>query len=290
MQESNVRSARRWSEALILSFDLETTGPEPRSDRIVQFGAAYFDRGRYQRRHELLINPEIPIPKEASKVHFVTDDRVQGAPRLEDFIPKWDQHLNGLPVYGGRAPLICGYNILSFDIPLLRAQLKRIGAADQLGNRPLLDLFVFARWFWRSSSNKLTDLCERFQIQITDAHQASADARGCGELLFRLIESRIIPDEIDEAMRLQAHYKARLDEESARYHYWLYGDRQSGELFLGAGKHRGTPLAATPISYIDRVLSFSDLHEGARSTFEAERTRRAASAPALRASWFENTK
>ena len=276
---------QRWSEALVLSFDLETTGTSPEDDRIVQLGAAYFDRGRYQRRHEVLINPEIPIPVEASRVHHVTDARVQGAPRLGEFLPRWDEHLQGLTTYGKRAPLICGYNLLAFDIPLLRNELRRLQIADQLGDRPILDLFIFAKWFWRNRSTKLTDLCAQFQIEIPNAHQASADARGCGELLFRLIESKVIPDDIEKSLALQRDYQRILEEELEAYHYWLYGDRDSGELFVGAGKHRGVPLAAAPVSYLEWLLRLDDLREGARQAVEAERRRRREGGPPLRALW-----
>ena len=76
-------------DALLMCFDLETTGVNTQEDRVVQLGVSYFHQGRSLNKHQQLINPGVPIPPGASAVHKITDERVQGAPRLADLLPEF---------------------------------------------------------------------------------------------------------------------------------------------------------------------------------------------------------
>ena len=58
-------------DALIMSFDLETTGVNPQEARIVQIGVSYFYQGAPLQRRQELVNPLIPIPQGASDVHHI---------------------------------------------------------------------------------------------------------------------------------------------------------------------------------------------------------------------------
>src|SRR5262245_47812909 len=62
--------------------DTETTGRDPaRGDRVIEIAVVHFDQGKVAARHELLVDPGIPIPAEASAVHGISDADVKGKPR-----------------------------------------------------------------------------------------------------------------------------------------------------------------------------------------------------------------
>ena len=101
-------------------FDLETTGLNTEEDRIVQFGTATFRNGALLRIDDVLINPCTPIPMEASNVHGIYDSDVEDAPTfglVGDTVAQ--------TVSQSEEQVLCGYNALRFDVPLLNAEFER---------------------------------------------------------------------------------------------------------------------------------------------------------------------
>ena len=102
---------------LVLVFDTETTGVDVNEDRIVQLGAAYYqDGGRLGPPRSMLVNPGMPIPSGASKVHGILDEHVANEPSWQVVGDRFAHHLANGP-QGGAAPLLCGYNAVSYDTP-----------------------------------------------------------------------------------------------------------------------------------------------------------------------------
>lgn len=125
-------------------FDTETTGTKIFRDKIVQIGAIRLKGGKSVKDesgvYNKLINPEMPIPEEASAVNGITDEMVQNAPTidevLDDFLGKFMNKQNGI---------IVTWNGVKFDIPLL--------------NRNIREHNIFAS----------TDLKEKQQYKVIDA-------------------------------------------------------------------------------------------------------------------------
>ena len=63
-----------------VSFDVETTGLSPISDRIVEIGATIFQNGIVQRVFSSLVNPGISISQSASAVNHITNSMLNSAP------------------------------------------------------------------------------------------------------------------------------------------------------------------------------------------------------------------
>src|SRR5580693_6024757 len=99
--------------------DLETTGTTPEVDRILELAwMAVHPDGRVK-RYRTLVNPEMPIPEEASAVHGIRDADVKDAPKFREIAPEiarfllhWD---------------IAGYNVRRFDLKLLAIEFGRCG-------------------------------------------------------------------------------------------------------------------------------------------------------------------
>ena len=269
---------RRISEEVVLVFDTETTGLDAATERVVQLGAAYW-RGAEQlgSPRGMLVDPGMPIPPEASAVHGVSDDAVEGAPPFAVVGARFVRHLTGdagdaAPApstadgtaAGAAPPLLCGYNALEYDVPLLNAEFARHGLGHRIATDSVLDPLVWLRYHRRHwPSLKLGAVAARFDHALTNAHSASADAAATGAVLCGLVAEGIIPDDVDAALSEQARLRALLRAETDRYGYTLYEDRHDGALRLGFGKHGGARLAEVAPDYLRHVLGFDGLPEAA---------------------------
>lgn len=245
-----------------LVFDAETTGTDPQSDRIVELGAAYVDGPRIT-RYRRRCHPGVPIPPEASAIHHIRDEHVQGEPPFAEIAERF---LGLLADKGGR---LCGYNVLAFDGPLLNAELHRAGRRERLDARAILDVIVFVRWHLRHLRTRdLGAVCLHHGIDLTEAHSAAADAQATGQLLQVLCARGHVPADWDAALIEQARLVVLLDEEWTRWSYWLYRDRRNGSLRLGCGKHCGRLLSDVDPGYLTYCLDkIADLPEEVRALF-----------------------
>ncbi len=247
------------SEALVLSVDTETTGTDPRTDRVVELGGVYL-RGRERLGPPLraLVHPGIYIPAGATNVHGIRNEDVEGAPPWPVIAEKFKQHLDLQPV-------VTGYNLRGFDVPLINAENKRHGL-DWLMPR-VLDTFVFAWWGHRElRSRKLGLVCEHYGIGLPadQAHTADADSLACGWLLMGMIEVGLVPDDVERAFTRQQELVDQFEAEQGRFGRYLYPDRDTAELRLGLGKHTGIPLAEAEEEYLVYLLGRPDLPDEAK--------------------------
>lgn len=254
----------------LLVLDTESTGIDPAADRIVELAAVYFVDRAYTSHRQMLIDPGVPIPAEASAIHKIGDEQVRGKPRFADVAENFLRHVDGV-AEGGAPPILVGYNAIAYDIPLLNAELARAGVARELEVEHVVDPVVFVRYRLRHlRSRKLGDVCSQYGVRLDSAHRAAADARATGELLLRLVEAGVMPDDVDEALRLQRAHLQVLDAEWEEFGYWLYRDRDDGELRVGAGKHCGARVTEVDPSYFRYLLkTVTDMSEPVRKVFEA---------------------
>lgn len=226
------------TDSIIVSFDLETTGTDVETARIVQIGVASRYKHLEHARWCACVNPHEKIPKQASEVHGITDEHVAGA---DDFAVVADAFLNAMERDRGDGSLqvITGYNILHYDLPLVAAEFHRLTPTDHLyGRLPVwgpdraegwqyvIDPVVWLRWFKRAMhARKLSDACRHYNIETGVAHTADADALSALQLLLAMVEEGIIPDDVELACRLQAQMVSLLDAERERFAHYLYATR-----------------------------------------------------------------
>ena len=95
----------------ICFFDLETTGTNPGKDRIVEIAVLKLDTNNQKKEMVWRVNPECPIPEEASSVHGITDEMVKDQPTFKHYSKEIYNFIEGCD--------LGGYNIDKFDLPLL---------------------------------------------------------------------------------------------------------------------------------------------------------------------------
>jgi DNA polymerase-3 subunit epsilon len=241
----------RWHTASLLVFDTESTGTNPKTARIIEVGGALFEGGpghvtRFTRR----LQPGEPIPPEATQVHGITDEDVANEPRFEEVAHHIAARLLG-------AEYLAGYNACAYDVPLINAEFERAGQDKYpIAAASVIDVCLFVRWGLRHlRERKLSAVCAHFEIPLYAAHSAAADAEATGRLLYRLADEGLLPATPESALQAQRTIAPFLDEEFARFSYWLYQDRgNAGLLRLGCGKHCGRPLDEIDPAYLSFLL------------------------------------
>jgi DNA polymerase-3 subunit epsilon len=214
----------------IIFFDVETTGLDPRSDRIVELAAVkvWPDGSREPEEKCRRFNPLVPIPKDATAVHGITDEDVKD----EQPFAKYARGEGGIASFFAGCDL-AGFNILGFDIPILAAELERAGEKLDLGDVSVVDAFkVFTSHEPRHLSAAVRFYCGR---EHEDAHTALGDVRATIDVIDAQLERYDdlpgTPEEIDRSMRdpdaVDRAGKLR----------WV-----DGEVVVAFGRHKGRGL------------------------------------------------
>jgi DNA polymerase-3 subunit epsilon len=203
-------AAVEWANASIAVIDFETTGLDSENDRVLEMGIVLFENGELQDRKNWLIDPGIPVPEEARKIHGISDEDLANAPRFDEIFPE----VVGL--LSGRLPV--AYNA-GFDKKFLLAEFARYQRALDVpvpaALRPevvWIDPLVWVRELHKyEKGKKLTDVCERMGIDIGQAHRAADDATATGWVLLRLAKD--MPSTYGELIRIQSQYEAQQEAE-----------------------------------------------------------------------------
>lgn len=164
----------------VLGFDLETTGFNPRKDRVVQFALVGSDSDGSHINLQSLVDPGCKIPRASSNVHGIMDDDVRGAGGFEEHLDSISKLIDGA--------VIVGHNVIAFDWRFVEMECIRIGREPP---KPLafIDTLVVARSFGVPGRHKLGILCDRFGIRLERSHRADADAGATLLLLWKLMKA-----------------------------------------------------------------------------------------------------
>lgn len=152
----------------IIFFDVESSGVDVVKDRIIQLAAlkvnAITDTGEEK---QVLINPGIAIPKEATECHGITDDMVKDKPKFSQYAKSLFDFFNGSDY--------AGFNIIGFDVPILSEEFARCGIEWPAKDTLFFDAFhVFREKEKRDLTNAVKFYCN---CDHTEAHNAMADVK-----------------------------------------------------------------------------------------------------------------
>ncbi|MDE3125734.1 MAG: 3'-5' exonuclease [Bacteroidota bacterium] len=209
----------------IAFIDLETTGVNISTDRIVEIAIVKISTDGSKQVKRKLINPEIPIPKAASDVHGITDEMVKDAPTFK-------QIANEIKQFIGNADL-CGYNSNRFDIPMLIEEFSRAGLDFSIEGRKFIDVQkIFHLKEQRTLSAAYKFYCNK---QLEGAHGAEADAMATWEILEAQVER--YPDIGKTAEEL-----VKFSGEDDMVDFARRFIKVNGVEVFNFGKHKGKPI------------------------------------------------
>ena len=155
-------------------FDLETTGTDIASDRIVEISVVKVMPDGEQIVRTRRINPEMPIPAEATAVHHISDEDVRNEPTFRQVAKSLRDFVQGCD--------FCGFNSNRFDLPLLAEEFMRVGVD--------VDFFKKAKYvdvqnIFHKKEERTLVAAYRFYCgkELEAAHSANADTMATYEVL-----------------------------------------------------------------------------------------------------------
>lgn len=158
-------------------FDLETTGVNVASDRIVELSILKVMPDGSEEIKTMRINPGKPIPLESSLIHGIYDEDVQQAPVFKQVGEELARFLDDCD--------LAGYNSNKFDIPVLVEEFLRAGIEFDIDNRRFVDVQnIFHQMEQRTLRAAYRFYCDK---TIENAHSAEADIRATYEVLLAQI-------------------------------------------------------------------------------------------------------
>ena len=157
----------------IVFFDLETTGINVASDRIVEISWLKIMPSGEESDFTQLVNPTIPIDPKAIAIHGITDEDVKDKPTFKDIGRSLAKDLEGCD--------LAGYNSNRFDIPLLAEEFLRADIDFDMSKRKFVDVqVIFHKMEQRTLIAALKFYCQK---DLEDAHSAQADTLATYEIL-----------------------------------------------------------------------------------------------------------
>jgi len=157
----------------LVFFDLETTGINIASDRIVEISYLKIYPDQREEVKTILVNPGRPIPPDVTALHGISDDDVKDAPLFHEVAQTLANTFEGCD--------FAGYNLHKFDLPLLAEEFIRANIDFDLKRRKLIDvMLIFYKKEPRTLSGAYKFYCNK---ELSGAHSAEVDTRATYEVL-----------------------------------------------------------------------------------------------------------
>ena len=182
----------------IVFFDLETTGINITSDRIVEIAIIKVHPNGKEEEKSMRINPTIPIPKESSKIHKIYDEDIKDAPTFKEVAKEIATFIEGCD--------LAGFNSNRFDIPLLAEEFIRADVDIDMHKRRMIDVqTIFHKMEQRTLVAAYKFYCNE---SLENAHAAMADTKATYEVLkAQLDKYEDLENDMDFLNKFSTHHK-----------------------------------------------------------------------------------
>jgi len=207
----------------LIFFDLETTGTNIASDRIVEISYLKIFPDQREEVKTYRVNPGIPIPDSVTAIHGISNDDVKDAPVFKEIAKTLANTFEGCD--------FAGYNSNKFDLPLLAEEFLRANVDFDLKKRKFIDVqVIFYKKEQRTLSAAYQFYCNK---ELINAHSAETDTRATYEVLQAQLD--MYPDlfnDVDKLSEFSAH--SRSVDFAGRI---VYNDKD--EEIFNFGKYKG---------------------------------------------------
>ncbi|MGW7710918.1 exonuclease domain-containing protein [Streptomyces sp. NPDC054771] len=210
-----------WHRTPLAGFDLETTGTDPETSRIVTGCVVRYGGGQPTRARSWIVDPGVDIPAEATAVHGWTSEaaRSAGRPAAEAV----EEITSALATVAGRGWPLVIMNA-QYDLTLLDREARRHGVVPLVDRVTpyVIDPRVLdkAADRYRRGGRTLTDLCRHYVVKLDEAHTAEADAVAACAVAWKIANrhQRLARLELGELHERQARW-AREQAEGLRDYF-----------------------------------------------------------------------
>ncbi|RED48414.1 3'-5' exonuclease [Seonamhaeicola aphaedonensis] len=207
----------------ICFFDLETTGVNITTDKIVEISVLKVYPNGKEERKTWRVNPEIPIPKEVTAIHGIADEDVADKPTFKELAKEVYNMIKDSD--------LGGFNSNRFDIPLLAEEMLRAEVDFDMKSRQAIDVqTIFHKMEQRTLSAAYKFYCDK---NLDDAHSAEADTNATYEVLKAQIAKY---DELENNTKFLAEFSSR--KKFADFAGFIVYNKKGEECF-SFGKHKG---------------------------------------------------
>jgi len=207
----------------LVFFDLETTGINIATDRIVEISILKIFPNGTQESKTWLVNPEIEISEQAIAVHGITNEKVVNEPTFKELAEKINEMIADAD--------LAGFNSNRFDIPLLAEELLRVGIDFDMENRKAVDVqVIFHKKEQRTLSAGYKFYCGK---DLEDAHSAEADTMATYEILKAQLDKY---DDIENSVEVLSEFSSHT--KRADFAGFILFDDNEQEIF-SFGKYKG---------------------------------------------------
>lgn len=225
----------------LVSIDVETTGTNPLTDRIVEVGLVQLALDGTRSEMRWLVNPGCPIPPDATAVHGITDEAVAHAPPFVDIATELAAALFGVD--------LCGFNLRALDIPILRAEFARTIIPWPCDGARVIDVFHLYR---ARETRSLTDAVRFYTGRSHEgAHTAVADAAATLDVLrAQLGRYSDLPSTLPELDLVTGGRQADWATDCGRLRF-----NADGKVVIAFGKNAGVLLSEVDDGFLRWILS-----------------------------------
>jgi DNA polymerase-3 subunit epsilon len=206
--------------------DLETTGINVSTDRIVELSVLKISPNGKEEWMSTRVNPEMPIPAKTTAIHGIKDEDVANSPIFKEVAKKLALFLEGCD--------LAGYNAIKFDIPVLAEEFLRVNIDFDFTKRRYIDVQVI---FYKKEQRTLTAAYQFYcKKNLEGAHGSMADTAATFEVL---------KSQLDRYKDLENDVEKLADFSSFNTNVDFAGriilDENGVEVF-NFGKHKGKPV------------------------------------------------
>lgn len=223
-------------------FDLETTGINITTDRIVEISILKVYPNGNKESKTWLVNPEMPIPAEVSAIHGITDDKVANEPTFKQLASEINNMIKDAD--------LAGFNSNRFDIPLLAEEMLRADMDFDMKSRLAIDVqTIFHKMEQRTLSAAYKFYCDK---TLENAHTAAADTLATYEVLEAQVERY---EDLENNAKFLAEFSSR--KRFADFAGFIAFNKEGQEVF-SFGKHKGklvTDVLETEPGYFGWLLN-----------------------------------
>ncbi len=159
-------------------FDLETTGINISQDRIIEIAVIKLMPNGEVMRKTNLVHPTIPIPKESTAIHGISDKDVETKPKFKELAKEYARFFEGAD--------LSGFNILKFDVPMLVEEFLRADVEFDYSRKRMVDSQkIFHLMEKRNLGAAVKFYCNR---TMENSHSAEADAEATMHILLAQVK------------------------------------------------------------------------------------------------------